>query len=233
MNSLKNVFLSTAVPTRPNAISHVIVDTDACDVQIGWVLLQQQPDGIAKFIGYWSRSFTNAKRKCDTTQPEHLEIVWAVLLLHPYSKSTLFSTCTDYDFLSWILNLMDSTERLTRRLPRLSKFNFNAVHRAGVKHQAVATLSCLLTTGKDVAPLEDDLPLLAIDAEIDHISTLVINANSDYIIPLKAETIKLIETPPTLGELVTKQAIKSNCKKASLSVPLLLQTQDSDECMTR
>ncbi|NJR72360.1 MAG: hypothetical protein HC782_04920 [Gammaproteobacteria bacterium] len=37
------------------------------------------------------------------------------------------------------------------------------MHRAGVKHQAADALSRLPKTGADTTPLEDDLPLMAVE----------------------------------------------------------------------
>lgn len=56
MNSLKNALISPPVLALPNNSGHLTLDTDACNVQVGCVLLQQQPDDTTKPIGYWSRS---------------------------------------------------------------------------------------------------------------------------------------------------------------------------------
>lgn len=39
----------------PRSTHIYMLGTDGCDLQIGWVLLQQQPEGSDKLIGYLSR----------------------------------------------------------------------------------------------------------------------------------------------------------------------------------
>jgi RNase H-like domain found in reverse transcriptase len=60
------------------------VDTDASDRQLGCRLLQEQPDGTQKPIGYWSRGLTSAEKNYSTTEKECLSIVWEILHLRPY-----------------------------------------------------------------------------------------------------------------------------------------------------
>ncbi|NJR72361.1 MAG: hypothetical protein HC782_04925 [Gammaproteobacteria bacterium] len=62
------------------------LDTDACAVQVGCVLLQKQPDDTVRPIGYWSLALNDAERRYDTTQRECLAIVWSVLILRPFLK---------------------------------------------------------------------------------------------------------------------------------------------------
>lgn len=47
---------------------HYSLDTDACEVQVGCILLQGQSDKTKKPIGYWSRSHTEAEIAYDTTR---------------------------------------------------------------------------------------------------------------------------------------------------------------------
>ena len=50
--------------------------TDACDRQLGAVLLQAQANGTNKPIGFFSRSFTAAEKNYDTTERECLAVLW-------------------------------------------------------------------------------------------------------------------------------------------------------------
>lgn len=47
--------------------------------------------------------------------------------------------------------------------PELFKFDFDIVHRVGIKHQAAGVLLQLSMSGKDERQLEDDLPLYTIN----------------------------------------------------------------------
>lgn len=166
---------------------------------------------------YWSRSLTDAKLNYDTTQLECLAIVRAVLLLRSYLKGTQFTSRTDYYSLKCILNLTDSTKKLERWRLRLSEFDSDVVHCAGVKRQASDALFYLRATGKDDIALKDDLPLLVIDTEDDNTGILVISANSNDIFSLDAQEGKSINTHPTLEELITRQAFNEYCKAASFN----------------
>lgn len=83
MKSLKDALISPPVLALPGSAGHLILDTEACNVQVGCVLQQEQPDKVIQTIGYWSRSLTDAKRQYDTTQRECLAIVCAAHLLRP------------------------------------------------------------------------------------------------------------------------------------------------------
>lgn len=85
-------------------------------------------------------------------------------------------------------------------------------------HKAAGALSWLQATGEDDTPLENDLLLLAIGAKSGNTSILVINANSDNIILLKAQKKRSIKTPPTLEEPINKQTDDEYCKAVSLNV---------------
>lgn len=64
----------------PRDEGKLTVDTDACDKQIGCVLLQEKPHGTTKRIGYWSRSFHYTERRYEMTHRECFAVVWYLLL---------------------------------------------------------------------------------------------------------------------------------------------------------
>lgn len=187
MASLMIALIFPSLLALPNRTGHITLDTDACNVQVGCLLLQQQPNETTKPIGYWSRSLTETERKYDTTQHECLEIVWSILLLRLYFEKARFTICKDHGSLKRILNLTDSTCRLARWRIRISKFELNLVHRVGVKHPAADALCHLPTTGEDQTTLEDDLSVLAIDATDDNDQQFrSINPQGDDTIPFDA-----------------------------------------------
>lgn len=63
-----------------------MVDTDACDAQVGFEDLQEQPQGRARPKGYLYRSITMDKKLFDTNELEVLAVFWAVNMLYPYLK---------------------------------------------------------------------------------------------------------------------------------------------------
>lgn len=58
--------------------------------------------------------------------------------------------------------MTDETGKLAHWLLRLSKLEFDAVHRAGIKHQTAEALSRFPTTGNDKMLLNNDVPVLTI-----------------------------------------------------------------------
>lgn len=116
--------------------------------------------------------------------------------------------------MTWILRLNDSARWLARWRLQLFKFDIDVAYRAGVKHKAADALFRLQTTGEGDATFEDDLRLLAIDMEWDHIGTLDINANSDNTIPLDVQEKAPVDSPPISEKPINKQALEEYCNAA-------------------
>lgn len=96
--------------------------------------------------------------------PRFLAMVWPVLLFRHYVNGNCFTIATDHDALKRILNLTNSTARISQWRLGLSDFDFDVAHRAGTKHKAAYALLQLNTTEKDESALKDDLPLYTTDS---------------------------------------------------------------------
>lgn len=140
---------SSLMQSLPQSQGIYTSDTDAHDCQVLSVLLQRQPNGLAKPVSYRSQSLADEGHTCDTTYREYLSITWAILLLHQYFESTGFNIPTDSDALKGIQNLAETTCRLARWRCRLSEMEFDIVHHAGIKHQAADAVSCQFSTKED------------------------------------------------------------------------------------
>ncbi len=57
-------------------------------------------------IGYWSQTLIPAELNYSTTERECLEVVWAVLHLHPYLERTRVTVRTDHHALKRALFLV-------------------------------------------------------------------------------------------------------------------------------
>ena len=163
---LKRRLVSPPILALPKRDGQYKLDTDACDTQVGSTLLQDQGGGDFHPVGYWSRALTKQEREYTTTEKECLAIVWSILLLRPYLEGQRFTVRTDHDSLKWVLNLADAKGRLARWRLRLSEFDFDVEHRAGVKHQAADALSRMETTGLDTRPLGDEIPCFTTVSDI-------------------------------------------------------------------
>lgn len=113
--------LSPPVFTLPNTTGHIALITNACNDQIGCVLLQQPAEETTKPIEYRSRSHTNAERRYDKTQRDCLADIQAVILLSLYSEGTRSIVHTDYVSLMWILILLEGYGKIGQRSLQLSK----------------------------------------------------------------------------------------------------------------
>lgn len=118
-----------AVPYNEDSFT---LETNACNDQVGRILLQEQHEGITKLVGYWFQSLTKANQAYDTTQPEYFALAWSVLILRAYLQGICFTIQTDHPSLIWILILADATDGLTRWRLRLSEFKSDVIHCAGI-----------------------------------------------------------------------------------------------------
>jgi len=74
---LKERLSSTPILTLPRRECLFILDTDACAIQVGCTLLQQQADKSILPVGYFSRGLISAEQNYSTTDKECLAVVWA------------------------------------------------------------------------------------------------------------------------------------------------------------
>lgn len=117
--------------------------TNTWDRKVGWVLLQEQSEGINRTIGYWYSSLNGAEVSYDTTRSELLAVIWAVLVIRAYIEGRSFTIRADDDDLRWIRKMADATGKLARWILSLQEVQFDMVYRAGIKNQTGAALSWL------------------------------------------------------------------------------------------
>lgn len=67
MNKFQDKLILLHVVLLPYAEGQMTLNTNACDVQVGIVLLQEQPAKARKPFEYLSRSLTRAKSVYDRT----------------------------------------------------------------------------------------------------------------------------------------------------------------------
>lgn len=108
----RNALILSLVLPLPNTNSHMTLDTDACIVQISFIL--QQLLAEQRNAQILVSTPTDAQCKYDTVQRECHAVVSAGLLLRLYLKIIRHTICIDYKSLKWILNLTSSTEIFAR-----------------------------------------------------------------------------------------------------------------------
>jgi hypothetical protein len=99
-------FAVTTAPVLalPNKDGAYVLETDASAAHLGLKLLQAQPDGSYRPLGFWSRKYNLAELNYLSTEREALEIVWGVKKCRPYLERTKFIVRSDYQALSWLFS---------------------------------------------------------------------------------------------------------------------------------
>jgi len=87
----------------PRKEGKYIIDVDASYDQLGFCLLQQQPDDKYLQVCYFSKGLLPAEKTYNVTEIEGLGVVSAVGLLRPYIQGTKVLIRCDHKALKWIL----------------------------------------------------------------------------------------------------------------------------------
>lgn len=68
--------------------------------------------------------------------------------------------------LGWILIIAEATGKLTRWWLRMSEFESDIIHCAGIKHQAADALLRLKTNGEDKSSVDDEVQVLTVHQKV-------------------------------------------------------------------
>ena len=117
-----------------------IVQTDASDVGLGAVLLQEV-EGLERVLEFASRVLTPAERNYSVTERECLAVVWAIGKFRPYIDGYEFKVVTDHSSLRWLCQMKNPTSRLARWALELQGHKFTVEHRKGALNYVADALS--------------------------------------------------------------------------------------------
>ncbi len=164
---LKRKLTSSPVLSFPDFAVRFTLDTDASGDGLGAVLSQDGPTG-EQVIAFASRMLTKTERKYCATRREMLGLVLAIKHFRPYLYGQQFLARTDHNSLRWLRNFREPEGQIARWMEALSEYDFEVVHRPGLKHQNADSLSrsnckqCGLTQSEPssivTAALDDRLP---------------------------------------------------------------------------
>lgn len=151
---LKQVLTSDPVLIFPDFEKEFILSCDASNTGLG-VVLEQEVDGKKHPVAFASRQLNRAEQNYSTTEKELLSVIYGVTYFRCYLYGQKFKIITDHAALKWLLGLKDPSSRLTRWSIKLSEFDYEIIHKPGVKHGNADALSRIVAVvqvlGKSLA----------------------------------------------------------------------------------
>ena len=196
---LKERLTSTPILALPLREGLCILDTDACAVQVGCTLLQQQPDKSILPVGHYSRGIIPAERNYSTTDRECLAVAWACFLLRPYLEGQEFLIRTDHSSLRCLMNMDSAEGRVARWRLRLSQFRYVVCTSPGREHHCADAMSCLPTLAPDRSVIPEEVTCLALA-----------DSSRGWVAPNYEERDK--EQPVTLARMLAAQKEDQRCQ---------------------
>ena len=118
---------------------------------LGAVLTQKDDDGKEYVIAYASRSNNDVEAKYSSYEGECLAVVWVVAHFRPYLYGQSFTLVTNHQPLKWLMESGKLTGKLARWALLLQEYDFEVVHKVGVKNLDADGLS------HNPSPLQEDL----------------------------------------------------------------------------
>ena len=138
--TLKQCLMSAPILAYPDYTLPFVLDTDASDVGCGAVLSQSQ-NKQERVIAYYSKMFSSEEANYCVTRKELLAIVKALKHFRPQLYGRRFTVRTDHASLVWLLRNPNPTGQLARWIETLSEYDFELIHRKGLKHSNADGLS--------------------------------------------------------------------------------------------
>ena len=123
-------------PDRP-----LILHTDWCCHGIGAVLGQKDENGLEYLCACISRSVNKHEANYPSYKGELLALAWAIRMFRHHLFGNHFTAVTDHQPLLWLMRARDLNGQYARWQVLLQEYDFDIVHRAGVKHANADVLS--------------------------------------------------------------------------------------------
>jgi len=135
---------------RPNFNKVFILHTNWSVFVIGVILGQLDEEGKEYVIAYASRSNNKVESNYSSYEGECLVVIWAVIHFKPYLYATNFTLYTDHQPIKWLMTNDKLIGKLARWALILQEYEFKVIHRPGITHQNMDTMSQRpLTTSED------------------------------------------------------------------------------------
>ena len=133
------------------------LNCDACHYAVGATLQQDHGNGLQP-VAYMSRKLKPAEINYDTREKEFLALVDACRHWRQYLHSDLpFKLLSDHDSLKYHKTMPNMSGRIARWIERMSEFDYDIEHIAGVKNVVADALSRRIDMKDDTATGERTL----------------------------------------------------------------------------
>ena len=139
---LKVALTTAPVLAMPDEEGRFILDTDASNCAVGAVLSQMH-DGQENVVAYASRKLSKAAENYCTTRKELLAVANFVKRYKHFLLGRAFTIRTDNEAfaLQWLRRIPEPVGQQARWIGFLDEFEFDVVHRPGVRHVNADALS--------------------------------------------------------------------------------------------
>ena len=129
--TIKEQLMSSPVLAFPEPNGDYILYTDASDVGVGAVLVQEDGEGEERVISYASKAFSGSEKNWTTTEKEAYAVVWALQYFHPYVYGRKVVIYIDHKALKWLKNVKHPNGKLARWILKLEEYDYTIEHKPG------------------------------------------------------------------------------------------------------
>jgi hypothetical protein len=140
------------------------VITDASEVAVGAILLQQQGPSKqdTKVIGYASSKFKQAERNYSVHEKELLGVLMAVQQWNCFLEGSKFTVYTDHSSLVWLNKLENPSKRQSRWIDTLQGHDFEVLYIKGSQNpaDALTRVPYLNVTDEEDVPIKEPFLVL-------------------------------------------------------------------------
>src|SRR6266498_6050088 len=133
-NILKRKLTEELILAYPDFTKMFKLYTDASDVGLEAVLMQEDDQGKDRVICYEAKTLLPAEKNYPTTEKECLAVMWAIQKFkHFLGGGQPFEVYTDHAVLKTLITHENPSSRRARWIEKMAPFNFTIHYRLGVK----------------------------------------------------------------------------------------------------
>jgi hypothetical protein len=169
------------------------LQTDANDLALDAVLVQEDDQGAEHPVTYVSRKLTELERKYETREKEALAILWACELLRCYRIGRHFTIENDHRNLLWLMKY-HKPGRLSHWVLRLQEYDFSLKYRPRKSNSNADVLSRINIP-------DSDLSINAVETRTNSFTDSMAVANV-VTLPSIGELCQAQEQDPLMGRLL-------------------------------